>query len=149
MPRVEPLPSGHPRMTTSVAAVRPRDTSAETVAVLGIVGIGVAAVLPADHIDDGPVLCPFRRLTGLPCPGCGMTRSWVHLMHGQWHAAIWANPFGVVAMVAVVALAATVAVRRVRGRPAPVLNEVVRSRPALAVIAGWLVFSAVRLVLAI
>lgn len=138
-------------MTTPIGGAAPtaqRDTSAETVAVLGVVGIGIAAALPADRIDDGPVLCPFRRVTGLPCPACGMTRSWVHLMHGQWHAAVWANPFGIVAMAAVVALAIAVAVRRVQGRPAPVLHDVVRSKPALAVVAAWLVFSLVRMVLA-
>lgn len=138
-----------PDRRAAAAGARRRDTSAETLAVLGVVGMGIAAVLPVDRVDDGPVLCPFRRLTGLPCPGCGMTRCWVHLMHGQWHAAIVANPFGIVAMAAVIGLAVAIVVRRVRGRPAPVLNEVVRSKPALAVIAAWLVFSLVRVALAL
>lgn len=125
------------------------NTHSETVAVLGVLAVGVAAVLPAGRIDHGPVLCPFRRLTGLPCPGCGMTRSWVHLMHGQWHAGVWANPFGVVALVAVLALAAHVVVCRVRGRSAPDLNQLLRTPTARVVIAAWLLFSAVRLVLAI
>ncbi len=30
-----------------------------------------------------PVSCAFRRLTGVPCPGCGLTRSFVYLAHGQ------------------------------------------------------------------
>ncbi|MBX2800285.1 MAG: DUF2752 domain-containing protein [Myxococcales bacterium] len=33
---------------------------------------------------DVPVLCGFRRLTGIGCPGCGLTRSFVFLGHGQW-----------------------------------------------------------------
>lgn len=126
-----------------------RDTHAETVAVLGVLGIGVAALLPASRIDHGPVICPFRRLTGLPCPGCGMTRSWVHLMHGQWHAALWANPFGVVAMAAVLALAVHVVICRARRRPPPDLNALVSTTPARVVVAAWLAFSAVRLVLAL
>lgn len=27
--------------------------------------------------------CPFRRLTGLPCPGCGLTRSCLCLLRGE------------------------------------------------------------------
>ena len=42
--------------------------------------------------------CPFRRLLGLSCPGCGMTRAWLCALRGQWQSALayhrlfWAGP---------------------------------------------------------
>jgi len=42
--------------------------------------IGLAVLQPADR---GPVLCPFRALTGLDCPGCGMTRATARLAGGR------------------------------------------------------------------
>lgn len=32
-------------------------------------------------------LCYFRNLTGLPCPGCGLTHAAIALWHGEWGAA--------------------------------------------------------------
>lgn len=47
------------------------------------------------------VLCPFRRLTGWPCPGCGMTRALNALMRGRWDAALSLHPLSpIVAAVA-------------------------------------------------
>jgi hypothetical protein len=33
-------------------------------------------------LDELPVACSFRRATGHPCPGCGLTRSWSALGRG-------------------------------------------------------------------
>ena len=35
-----------------------------------------------------PETCMSRRLFGIECPGCGLTRSFVYLAHGEW-AASW------------------------------------------------------------
>jgi hypothetical protein len=35
--------------------------------------------------------CQFHRLTGLHCPGCGMTRASWHLLHGRVFAALHCN----------------------------------------------------------
>ena len=41
-------------------------------------------------------LCTFHALTGLDCPGCGMTRAAYLLMHGHPGLALQQNPFIVV-----------------------------------------------------
>lgn len=38
-------------------------------------------------------ICLFRRGTGIPCPGCGLTRACVHLARGEWSAALADHPF--------------------------------------------------------
>ena len=41
-----------------------------------------------------PEICSFRNLTGLSCPGCGLTRSFISLMDGEVRAAWRFNPAG-------------------------------------------------------
>ena len=36
-------------------------------------------------------ICPFAIITGLPCPGCGLTRAGILVLTGQFHAATQAN----------------------------------------------------------
>lgn len=37
-------------------------------------------------------LCIYKRLLGIPCPGCGMTRAYYGLFHGDIHAAFFYHP---------------------------------------------------------
>ncbi len=41
-----------------------------------------------------PNSCAFRRLSGYDCPGCGLTRSFVSVAHGDWRNALRYNPAG-------------------------------------------------------
>lgn len=43
---------------------------------------GLESSLASFEMGDLPVACAFRRVTGTPCPGCGLTRSWVALGRG-------------------------------------------------------------------
>lgn len=53
----------------------------------------------------------------IPCPSCGMTTSWAHVMHGQLGAAMAANLGGtLLALMALVAVPWTL-LSALRGRP--------------------------------
>ncbi|MDE7020579.1 MAG: DUF2752 domain-containing protein [Lachnospiraceae bacterium] len=39
--------------------------------------------------------CPMVVLTGLPCPGCGMTRSLFYLLTGRIGRSVWMHPMGI------------------------------------------------------
>jgi len=40
-----------------------------------------------------PFFCPFKTLTGIPCPGCGMTRAILSITKGDFQEALNYNPF--------------------------------------------------------
>jgi hypothetical protein len=42
-----------------------------------------------------PIACPFKAITGIPCPGCGGTRAFIALLHGHIWEAITINPLSV------------------------------------------------------
>ncbi|MBD2593958.1 DUF2752 domain-containing protein [Nostoc spongiaeforme FACHB-130] len=42
----------------------------------------------------GFLVCPIRHLTGIPCPTCGMTRSFMAIGRGDLNQALTENLFG-------------------------------------------------------
>ena len=62
---------------------------------------------PAPPGEDGvrlvgmalPELCGFKRVTMLPCPGCGLTRSWIWAAHGDLEASLAFNRLGWLGMI--------------------------------------------------
>ncbi|MBV9867888.1 MAG: DUF2752 domain-containing protein [Abitibacteriaceae bacterium] len=68
----------------------------------------IACLLPPPHngtIAGLPSFCMFYRLTGLPCPGCGMTRAVVCCAHGLWSEAVFYHPLGPLFFMALVGIA--------------------------------------------
>ncbi len=47
--------------------------------------------------------CPFRAITGIPCPTCGTTHAAVALLHGRLGQALALNPLATLAAVAFLA----------------------------------------------
>lgn len=67
--------------------------------ILGFVGIG--GLLVARFIPIARIVpfwgCMFRKVTGWPCPGCGLTRAADHFSHFHWLTALESNPLGTLA----------------------------------------------------
>lgn len=66
-------------------------------------------ILLAAHLVDpsslpGGTVCLLRRLSSLPCPGCGMTRAFLLLGHGHVAEAVRMNILSVFAFAIVIAL---------------------------------------------
>ena len=54
-------------------------------------GVGLQIGLGAMRLH--PWQCPIFSSTGIPCPGCGLTRAMVLLLQGQWRASIQYHAF--------------------------------------------------------
>lgn len=98
-----------------------------------------AAQLAAGSLGWG-IPCFFHRFTGLPCPGCGLTRSVLALLHGHVHEAFLLHPFGPLALLVLVMSLATAVMPDTWRQP--VLHFVTRceQRAAPAVVALVLLF---------
>ena len=84
------------------------------------IGAGLALVLslllPASGLY-GVDICLFHRLTGRPCPGCGMTRAFCAIGHGHFSQAWGLHPFAVPFYCVALLLVAGPILPRALGRP--------------------------------
>lgn len=67
--------------------------------------LALVLALPPGRLEDALVLCPFRRATGVPCPVCGITRSWSATLRGRVWRALSYHPLGPVTLPLAVAFA--------------------------------------------
>jgi hypothetical protein len=51
----------------------------------------VLLLLPADYFDGGESVCLSVRFFDMECPGCGMTRAIMHLIHFDINEAAYYN----------------------------------------------------------
>ena len=108
-------------------------TSGQRVAV----GVIAALALANLHLPGRPAtLCPFRTLTGLPCPFCGGTTAAVKVGHLDVLGGLRANPVVVLGAVVVAALPAVISFRSSRpvARWAALSPRTIRMAIAVAVV---------------
>ena len=83
---------------------------------------GLAVFLKPDprghgtHAALGFGPCGMLVTTGYPCPTCGMTTAFAHVVRGHWLRALWVQPAGFVLAVGTLGLAGMSAWTIVRGR---------------------------------
>ena len=79
----------------------------------------VGIMTMASPSDDGPTLCPVALLTGVACPGCGMTRAIAWLLRGDVSTAVTYHPLAPLVIGLFVVGTAWAVGRRLRGWSAP------------------------------
>ena len=94
---------------------------------LGLGGIGLyLALFGSPEGGVALVPCPFRAVTGIRCPGCGMTRSCLALVQGVFISAWTLHPFSfLLVTLAVPAAFFPASARGFRDRFSPTVRNVV------------------------
>ena len=92
-----------------------------------------------------PTLCVVHRATGVPCPGCGLTRSFVATAHGDLGGALGFHAFGPLLFVVCGLSLLALAWWGVSGRRPVSRHAFDRLRPAAwAGLTLWLIWAAIR-----
>ena len=107
---------------------------------LAVLGLAFAAYMLHETGGAGWMPgCIFRKVTGLQCPGCGMTRASYATLHGRFGDAFRFNPVGMVLLPPVMIALGIEVIGWVRGKPLPFrLNPGRWGATVLAVVMiGW------------
>jgi hypothetical protein len=64
--------------------------------IYGIIGATLTLMVPFflmffnvnNHLETDQSLCPFKMITGFPCPGCGITKSLVYFYKGDFYKSV-------------------------------------------------------------
>ena len=60
-----------------------------------IILISAIWIWVGDNLSFHP-FCPFHKLTGIPCPGCGGIRATKAFLHGDFLQSLYINPLSVI-----------------------------------------------------
>ena len=84
---------------------------------LMVAGIGILVFFFNPTTNHFYPVCQFHALTGLNCPGCGMTRAFYALLHGNFSTAMRDNALLVLALAGLAVRRVWFAVKKLGGRP--------------------------------
>jgi hypothetical protein len=70
--------------------------------IYGIIGALITLMIPFflmffnqdNHLEKDQSFCPFKMLTGFPCPGCGITKSLVYFYEGDLQKSLYYHILG-------------------------------------------------------
>ena len=100
----------------------------------------------APWVNHGPVICPMRLIFGIPCPGCGLTRSFCAIARGNLSAAFGYHALGPVLYLVLLIAVPLLAYQAITHRRVRFLNDwLFGRRPAYAFAAVLFAYHAARL----
>jgi len=100
------------------------------VVLIGALGLHIGLV--AVHLPSWE--CPFFRLTGLPCPGCGLTRACMLLLRGDVQGSIRFHAFAPIFLILISILIAGTLLPRSVAEPLIYKAETLERQTGLTII---------------
>src|SRR6266404_6405684 len=101
-----------------------------TFALAGATGLHIALV----SLSLPSLECPFFRLTGIPCPGCGLSRATMLLLKGDLAGSFRFHAFAPIFLFAIVALILSVLLPKSIIQPAITRAELIERNTGLTVL---------------
>jgi hypothetical protein len=115
--------------------------------IAGVAAVAVASTCFAPLVDHAPVICPLRALTGFPCPGCGLTRAFLALGHGDIGAAVAFHAFSLPLAALMLIAAMSAAAELVAGRQLVPARWLYSRRLAVLVACALVTYHVIRCVI--
>ncbi|MGI9166328.1 MAG: DUF2752 domain-containing protein [Pyrinomonadaceae bacterium] len=78
--------------------------------------------------------CPFLRVTGVPCPGCGLTRAIMLLLQGEIYASIRFHAFAPIFLICIVIVVLAALLPKSSIQPVISRTELLERQKGLSVI---------------
>ena len=118
-------------LPNAIAPISPllRDRKFASV-VAGTAGVQIALV----SLSLPGWVCPFFRLTGIPCPGCGLTRAVILLLKGDLQASLHFHAFAPILLLTALALILVLLLPRSITQPAISKVEMLEQQTGFTVI---------------
>ena len=105
-------------------------------AILSGVVLATSSLLPLD--PPNLIVCGFLRITGFPCPFCGMTRAFTAMGHGEWHMAARQCPAGAVFYIVAIVVFALNLTALIRTVPVRISGKVLLIAGTVILLANWI-----------